>query len=295
MITLSINNILMDVRTTNFSDGAVSVKIAGAIPQGPQKALITVKSEGKLNGELFEVASLVGILRDINPRIRIELFMPYGPYARQDRRMVQRDAFSLKTYANILNSLQLDKVYVMDSHSTVLPALVDNCVDIPQSTVLKLIKAINAELGTDTIVVSPDMGAVKKASEAVYAINATGIAYLNKTRNPATGAITGMEMMGGGSASGLRGRNLLIVDDLCDGGATFIHAAKLLREFEPNTIQLYVTHGIFSRGTDEMLSFGRIDRIWTTDSIKHPAANINRHQVRVTSVDYLFEQYRRLY
>lgn len=265
MMYLKINGVDIIHTKTAFSDGAISIKLTGALPVNPEFADISVLSTGKLQDELFEIASMVSVLRDLNNRIRIHLFMPYAPYARQDRRMVRHDAFSLKVYADLLNSLELDKVYILDAHSSTTPALFNNCAEIPQDFVLKDIRSWLGEDRSDLIIVSPDMGAVKKASKAVEVLGAGGIAFLNKKRNPATGHIDSVELMGSDWRN-LEGKNLLIVDDICDGGGTFIQAAAELQKYGPRSIDLFVTHGIFSRGLQPLFDAG-IGIIYTTNSI----------------------------
>lgn len=266
MIKLSINGCEVNHSSHSFSDGATGVKLISAVPVRPETALITVLSNGKVNEELFEVASIVSLLRDLRSNIRIDLYIPYTPYARQDRRMVRHDAFSLKVYANLLNSLNLSRVYVLDSHSGVAPALINNCVEIPQDFVLQELTNMYPRSENNLVIISPDLGAVKKASKAVDVFGAQGISYLNKVRDPATGQITKLSLFGGSEGLGIKGKNLLIVDDLCDGGGTFIQAAQYLNQFEPASIDLYVTHGIFSRNTPELRAAG-IDLIFSTDSI----------------------------
>lgn len=272
MIRLNINGIFVDYATTTFSDGAVSIKLTGAVPTRPETAKIFVLSEGKLNDEFFIIASLVDILRSINPRITIQLAMPYTPYARQDRRMVRHDAFSLNVFASMINALKFDSVIVIDAHSDVAPAVLNNCTNIPQDFVLHT-SALREDIGgwADHLI-APDAGAAKKVQKAAKAIGFAPqlVTYMEKTRDVTNGNITGSHVLG--DTSHLRDTHVVIVDDLCDGGGTFIQAAQALYGAGVAGVGLFVTHGIFSRGYQPLLDAG-IDRIWTTDSF------INGHDV----------------
>lgn len=93
-------------------------------------------------------------------------------------------------------------------------------------------------------VVSPDAGAEKKAKEVGKQVKADVFAA-SKVRDTMTGQIISTEIRGD-----VKGRNLIIIDDICDGGATFTELAKKLKEKGANDIYLYVTHGIFSKGLD---------------------------------------------
>lgn len=264
MIELTINRVYIPHTKINFSDGAIGVKLTGAIPHSPAEAFITVRSEGLLNDEFFEVASLVDILRSINNRISIGLFIPYTPYARQDRRMDRHDAFSLKQYADNLNSLNLDEVVVLDAHSDVAPAMINNCKNIPQSFILGTEEG-RSMMGWANVIVAPDAGASKKILKAagVLGIPHDQVVYMEKERDTRTGSILGTKVASDPSI--LVGNTALIVDDLVDGGRTFIECASALYTAGATHVGLFVTHGIFSYGLQPLIDAG-IDRIWTTDS-----------------------------
>ena len=292
MIELTINSVLVAHTKTKFSDGAIGVKIVGAVPVKAERAGIIVKSEGELNDEFAEIRGIVNILRWLNSNISITLFLPFAPYARQDRRMDQYDAFSLKDYADQLNLLKLDRVVVLDAHSDVAPALFNNCTDIPQDFI---IRAGKDELGLSDfadVLVAPDAGAAKKVLKASNALgldpNAT--VYLEKVRDTTTGAITSTKVAS--DPSNIMGANCLIIDDLCDGGATFIAGAEVLYAAGARSVGLFVTHGIFSRGV-ESLSEAGIDKIWTTNSFisQFKEGTAFKGIVEAISVNALFNKY----
>lgn len=288
MMRLILNNVNMDFVTTKFSDGAISVKLNSPAPRHVERANIVVVSEGKLNDELFTIASMVDIVRSINPRAIITLDLPYCPYARQDRRMVRHDAFSLKVYAAMLNSLKLDRVITIDAHSDVGPSLIDNNVNIPQDFIFGSSTAVDSIKGWADVIVAPDAGAAKKTLKAakVLGFDPNLILYMEKVRDVTNGNITGSRILG--DTSHLCDFDALIVDDLCDGGGTFIQAAQSLYDAGATSVGLFVTHGIFSRGYQPLLDAG-IDRIWTTDSIT--TGNPEHKQVTVFKSRHITNEY----
>lgn len=292
MIELTVNGVSVQHTRTNFSDGAVRVVLEGAVPRRVDYAGITVKSEGRLNDELFEIASLVDILRACNPRAKIHLFIPFTPYARQDRRMVRYDAFSLKIYANFLNSLELDRVVLLDAHSDAAPVAINNCVNIPQDFVVQECRNSLGLADFVDVVVAPDAGAAKKVLKASNSLglDPNAIVYLEKVRDTRTGAITSTKIASDPSA--VMGTNCLIIDDLCDGGATFIAAAEALYKNGARSVGLFVTHGIFSRGVESLIDAG-IDKIWTTNSFisNFHQGTAFKSAVKVVSVNSLFNKY----
>lgn len=264
MLQLKLNNLTVKLVESRFPDSAAGIKLEGTIPRQVEHARIdaTFTKGESLNDMFFKIALLVDIVRSINSRSQILLFMPYIPYARQDRRMVRHDGFSMKVFANLLNSLKLDSVMVFDSHSDVATALIDNVVHVTQEQIIDT-NPINHGLSTNyDVIVAPDAGALKKIHKVAKALKKP-VVVLDKERNVQTGEITGTKLLS--PISDVEGKCCLIVDDICDGGATFIAAAAELKQAGAENVSLWVTHGIFSRGVEHLLDNGILN-IHTTDS-----------------------------
>lgn len=262
MISLYINSRPVHLSFNQFSDTAEGCKIVGAVPVNPTVALIYClrdSDEDTIGNSLFNIAQLVDILRKMNPRIRINLFMPYLPYARQDRNMVSRDSFGMRVFANMLNSLMLDGVMVFDAHSDVGPALINNCINIPQDKIAEYI----LPGGYDGLVV-PDAGAYKKTSALSKTLQIP-LVHMGKVRDVNTGAITETVLLS--DSVMVAGKRLVLVDDICDGGRTFIEAARVLKAAGAGDLTLCVTHGIFANGLGGIHHKDVFSQIVTTDSI----------------------------
>lgn len=172
------------------------------------------------------------------------LLLKYLPYARYDRAMKEVDSFSLKVFANIINSLKFDEVQLVDAHSNVGSLLINNCREVISQ--LDAIKTLNIVEHFDYII-SPDYGAIKKANFIAEYYKVPCIIAIKK-RNPSTG-YTEFDKLILEQDVDLTGKRLLIVDDICDGGATFINLATGIRKnHDVSRISLYVTHGLFSKG-----------------------------------------------
>lgn len=187
----------------------------------------------------------------------IELFIPYLPYARQDRVCVGGESFSLKVFADIINAAQFDKVYMLDAHSDVGPALINNSHNISNEL---YVGAVLASIGKEVLFVSPDSGANKKINK-LSEILGNSVVKCDKKREVATGTLSGIEVF----STDLNGMDCLIIDDICDGGRTFTGIAKELKKKNAGDIYLFVTHGIFSNGFDELNKW--FTRIYSTNSI----------------------------
>lgn len=189
----------------------------------------------------------------------ISAFIPYFPAARQDRVMVGGEALTVKVYADIINALQLSKVMVFDPHSEVTPALLNNCEVIPNHTFIK--KAIDS-IGEDTLLISPDGGALKKIYKVSEYLGGIEVVECSKSRDVKTGKLSGFKVY----TDDLQGKDCLIVDDICDGGATFIGLAQELKKKNAGKLYLAISHGIFSKGYGSLTP--HFAKIFTTDSIK---------------------------
>jgi ribose-phosphate pyrophosphokinase len=194
------------------------------------------------------------------PLAKFMLDLPYIPYARQDRVCNAGEALSIKVFGRLINSLKYDMVQVTDPHSAVSLACIDNVSVRDQYSVFGDIKlSFN-----DVTIVAPDQGATKKCEEFAKKVGAAGVITCSKTRNLADGKIIGMTVDGPGDMSHL---NLLVLDDICDGGRTFIELALLLEARNPKSLELAVTHGIFSKGVDVVSN--HYDHIYTTNSFRN--------------------------
>lgn len=178
--------------------------------------------------------------------------IPYLPYARQDRVAVEGEPLSIAVMANLINSCGFSRVALFDPHSDVSTALINNVVVLDNKFVaFKAWLAFKADA-----IACPDAGARKK----IGALKFGPVVYCDKKRDPKTGSLSGFEVHQSDVPE-----SVLIVDDICDGGGTFIGLAQELRSKGAKRVGLFVSHGIFSKGLD-CLREGGIDHVFTTDS-----------------------------
>lgn len=191
------------------------------------------------------------------------LEMPYIPNARQDRIKSESDVFTLKSFANFINWLHFDEVYVLDPHSPVSVALIDNVVVIsPREYISRAIQSIYAETNNeDLIAFFPDEGAMKRYSVQAALPYGFGI----KERDWTTGRIKGLTVINNGVE--ISGKNIIIIDDISSRGGTFYHSAAKLKELGASHVYLYVTHCEDTIFKGDIFESGLIDKVFTTDSI----------------------------
>lgn len=193
------------------------------------------------------------------------LVMPYVPYSRQDRVCNVGEPLSIRVVADFINFLNFSRVEIRDPHSDVTPALFNNVfVEEQHKLVLDLL-----DLSQYTIV-CPDSGAEKK-------VRKLDLPYImcTKVRDTATGTIisTKVDL----SVDNLGKETYLIIDDICDGGRTFIEIAKEIGAIDnvrTVSVDLFVTHGFFTKGFDVFK--GYIDNVYWIDPL---TGNLNTKEI----------------
>lgn len=246
----------------SFPDGTILMKQPGVLSR---KVRIEWKYED--DREFLALIYLVKHLRRIGVRFggyKFELFMPYIPNARMDRVRNEEDVFTLKYFAELLNTLEFDKVIVLDPHSYVSEALINNIEVVrPNANVLMSLFRME-DTGRGRTIFYPDEGACKRYS-SMGGLHEIPYAFGIKRRNWETGEIKGLDVAG--AIDEIAGKDILIVDDICSRGGTFYHSAKKLKELGAKDIYLYVSHCENTILEGELLDGDLIKKVYTTSSI----------------------------
>lgn len=219
------------------------------------------------NKDLGDLQVATTYIRSEKPEAKLELVMKYIPYSRMDRE-IHEQIFSLDIFAKIINSMKFDKVYALDPHSGVSVDLIDNLelIDINQY----VNKAI-ADFKPDYLFF-PDKGAMAKYPEMIAACNGTdGIEqipffYGNKVRDLQNkGRIIKYDIIT--DKLDVKGKKVLIVDDICCKGGTFIWAAQEMIRLGVSEIALYVSHCENSIFDGDIFKTGFISQVYTSNSL----------------------------
>ena len=242
------------IEQNHFPDGTLLMKW-----YADTHAVSTITWQYESDAELFALYSLKRHLDCTVPGWNDFLYLPYIPHARQDRVKNKDDVFTLKYFAEIINSLGFKKVIVIDPHSSVSEALINN---IEVCTPGCFIEQVLNDIGDDNLLMFyPDEGAMKRYSGMVDKPYAFGI----KRRDWATGKIEGLDAAG--SIEKIKDSRILIVDDICSKGGTFYHSAKKLKELGAKEIYLYVSHCENTILKGDLLSSDLVEKVYTTNSI----------------------------
>lgn len=231
----------------NFPCGETHVRI---LPRHYNSECIIFEYEN--DSEIIELLLVCDALKRIGATIDA-IGIPYVPFSRQDRIAVAGESLSLKVFCNLINSIGADTVEISDPHSDVTTALINNCRVREQHDLLA--PYFKGKDGFNLI--CPDGGALKKIYKLADKVSCAGVIECSKIRNVKTGEISGVQV----HAKHLERRDCYIVDDICDGGRTFIEIAKVLKTLNAGKIVLMVTHGFFTKGLE--VFDGLIDEIYT--------------------------------
>ena len=254
MITLFGGNKNIDLKWWRFPAGERSVKIVDPMEiRRYQNFRVHCDFQG--SDDLIDMLLLVNAVRNVDPYTKLWLQIPYLPFARQDRVMTEGEPFALQVAVQLINSCNFSQVEVWDPHSDVLAGMFAPGVlkVVPQEYFVKLYNLPKV----DSYLVSPDAGALKKIYKSAKTLGIEVI-QANKNRNPATGEIINTHIS---SHPGVTPYStFIIIDDICDGGRTFIDLALAIKSMynDSNKLILSVTHGIFSKGLEPLECFDKI-------------------------------------
>lgn len=234
-----------DVEFMKFSAGEPHVKVRDI----GERVIINWKFEN------FEELMYVGMIADVifGKTTITALELPYVPFARQDRATTPEQPFSLQVFCNFLNNLRLDELIVNDVHSDVFLNYIDPasfkvtnisqfecaCASMPDEVLLEELY---------DCIIAPDKGACNKA--VVFAASfGVPLVHASKVRDPLTGRLSGCTIDFGD----LKPKRALIPDDILDFGGTFLQLAdEIKKQFPDIILDLYITHGIFAAGREEL-------------------------------------------
>lgn len=244
MKTIHINK-QIGIESVLFNDNQPHIKLSADFKENDVVDVYVSLTNSILVLEMLEVANAL----DHQFCKKRFLHIPYLMGARSDRVMTEGDSFDLEVIAALINSMNFERVYLYDVHSEVSTALIKNSINISNRALVEKFSMPNS------VLIVPDAGAVKKAAKYLeWNPNITKVIYCTKVRDLSNKGRISLKVL---EPENCINRNCVIIDDLCDGGGTFIEIAKQLNQLQnsvgsPDSITLIVTHGIFSKGMSDL-------------------------------------------
>lgn len=273
---------LSPVNISRFNDGEIRIKIQENVRNKDVFVIQSVCSTDKqsINDSLMELYLLIRTLKR-SAAGKVSAVIPYYGYSRQDRKTESRVPISASDIAMLIEMAGADRVMCVDLHCGQIQGFfhestVDNLMAAP---IFVRYIADKTDLIQPTVV-SPDAGGVERAKKFIeglswYGIDA-GLAMIVKQRAGA-GVIEKMNLVGDVS-----GKDVIIVDDLCDTAGTLVQAAKELKEHGANRVYACITHPILSGPALERIKNSELTELIVTDTI--PSKKALPSNIVVTSI-----------
>ena len=250
-----------DCLVTKFSDGEISVNINETV-RGCD-VFVVQSTNNPVNENLMELLIMIDALRRASAG-RITAVIPYYGYARQDRKAKARDPITAKLVANLITAAGADRVLTMDLHA----AQIQGYFDIPLDHMLGgslLANYFNEKNIEDLVVVSPDLGSVTRSRKFANQLEGeVPLAIIDK-RRPKANVCEVMNLIGD-----VKGKNIIMLDDMIDTAGTITNAANALKEFGAKNIYACCTHAVLSGPAIERIENSAISELIVLDTIRLP-------------------------
>lgn len=266
-LQILVDNKQVNYEKITFSDGASNVKV-DPIYEKPNRVVIGVNVTSNMDDVFWEIilvcCAIEEMIEGFNDT-QLTLFLPYLPHGRADRIFEFGNSKPLSAFIHFCVS-NFDVVTVIDPHSDYLKKTCDESLLRTEYGEIRqwacFAGQVPIEKDEKVVIVSPDKGAVPKAEETVNYYQQKGydvnIVFADKIRDLSTGQIQSINVKIDPWID-IENSRFIIADDICDGGGTFLGLSKELREKGAKQVELYVTHGIFSKGLKIFKGF--IDKI----------------------------------
>ena len=267
-----------DCLVTKFSDGEISVNINETV-RGCD-VFVVQSTNNPVNDNLMELLIMIDALKRASAG-RITAVIPYYGYARQDRKAKARDPITAKLVANLITAAGADRVLTMDLHAS----QIQGYFDIPLDHLLGgnlLADYFNEKKIEDLVVVSPDLGSVTRSRKFANQLEGeVPLAIIDK-RRPKANVCEVMNLIGD-----VKGKNVIMLDDMIDTAGTITNAANALKEFGAKNIYACCTHAVLSGPAIERIENSAISELIVLDTIKLPKEKEN-DKIKVLTVAEMF-------
>lgn len=249
---------LGDGHTELFPDGELIVKVNEDV-RG-RDCFVVQSTCDPVNTNIMELLVYIDCLRRASAK-RITAVIPYFGYARQDRKDEGRTPITAKLVANLITASGADRVLCVDLHAAQIQGFFDIPVDHMSAATLFCdhFEGMRGELG-ELCIVSPDVGNVKVANNFANMLDAD-LAIIDKRR------VSGMKVASRNLIGDVRGRTVLMVDDMISTAGTVCEAAKLVMERGATRVVAAATHAVLVGLALERLNEAPIERIVVSDTI----------------------------
>ena len=272
-IAKSFGKTLGDIKIQKFSDGEFQPVFNESI-RGDYVFL--VQSTNAPSDNLMELLMMIDAARRASAGY-ITAVIPYYGFARQDRKDKPRVSIASKLVANLLTEAGANRVMTMDLHAPQIQGFFDIPVDHLDSSAIFIPYIENLKIENLTFA-SPDVGSTNRVREVAKYFEAEMV-ICDKQRKRAN-EVAGMTVIGD-----VTGRNVVLIDDICDTAGTLSKSAAMLKEKGALSVRAFCTHAVLSGPAFERISNSAITELIVTDTIP---LKQQHEKIRVITVADLF-------
>lgn len=266
----------IDYPITIFSDGEVRVRVSPNLRS--RHVFIIQSTSSPVNDHLMELILMIDAAKRASAKA-ITAIIPYFGYSRQDRKEMPRVPISSSTVAGIIQHVGAGRIVTVDIHSEQQQGF----VQIPWDNLYasySLVPAIRSKKLSSLIIASPDKGGMTRATGYAKLLKAKGIALVYKERDITLNNKS--ETLG--MIGDVKGKDVLIVDDMIDTAGTIVHAANYLKKQGARRVLASCAHGLFSGPALERINSSAIDEVIATDTINLKDEVLKNKKIKVASV-----------
>lgn len=243
-----------------FADGEIGIHILKSV-RGAE-VFVLQSTSPPVNENLMELLIIIDALRRASAA-EISVVIPYFGYARQDRKSKPREPITAKLVSSLLQSAGADRVVAVDLHAAQIQGFFDIPVD--NLTAIPLfVDHIRANIGdlSDVVIVSPDIGGVKRARDLASKLGDLPLVIIDK-RRPSHNVSEVMNVIGK-----VDGKRIILLDDIVDTAGSITAAARILKQKGAKEVYIYATHALLSGPAIDRLKAAPVKKIVFTDTIE---------------------------
>lgn len=259
-----------------FSDGEIRVRIQ---PNLRRRTIFIIQpTSSPVNDHLMELVFMVDAAKRASAA-EITVVVPYFGYSRQDRKEMAHVPISSSVVTSMLVAAGADRIVTLDIHSEQQEGFIKHPWDNLYGS-YSLIPEIKKRKLSELVVASPDKGGIIKATAYAKFLGAEEIAVVYKKRDIMLNNVSNTLLMIGN----VKGRDILLVDDMIDTAGTIVNAANYLKKEGARSIRVASTHGLFSGDAVKKITDSAIEEVIFTDTIAQSAAVRNNPKFTIVSV-----------
>jgi len=259
-----------------FADGEIRIKIAPNLRR--RHVFIIQPTCAPVNDHIVELLLMIDAAKRASSS-EVIVIMPYFGYSRQDRKEMPRVPISSAVIASMIAHVGADRILTLDIHSEQEEGFIQQPWDNVYAS-YALAPAIKKKKLENLVVVSPDKGGVSRATFYQGLLGASELAIVYKERDLSVNNKSDALAMVGN----VKGKNVLLVDDMIDAGGTIVHAADYLKEKGAKRIFACATHGLFSGDALTKIAKSALEKVIVTDSVKHRTEVVKNPKIEIVSV-----------